>query len=72
MEGIIFIFGIFLGIIAVILLMNLFPVGTLRIDQSDPDDKPYLFLEMEKDLSHVKKQKYIIFRVNSQNYISRK
>lgn len=48
------------------------PVGTLRVDKSDPDDNPYLFLELTKDIDFVYRNKYVTFEVNTQNYIPRK
>lgn len=48
------------------------PMGTLRVDQSDPDDEPYLFLELNSNVDAIKKRKYVIFDVNVENYISQK
>lgn len=48
------------------------PVGTLRVDQSDPDGGPYLFLEIPKDPTKLPNQKYITLKVNIENYISQK
>ena len=47
-------------------------IGTLRVDQSDPSEDPYLFLELDVNIDTVKKQKYVIFDVNVENYISQK
>ncbi len=47
------------------------PVGTLRVDSSDPDG-PYLFLELETDPSVIKKEKYVLLKVNTKSYISQK
>ncbi len=47
-------------------------VGTLRQDQSDPDEPPYLFLEMEKDgFAKIQKRKKVVMRVQIENYLSR-
>ena len=48
------------------------PVGTLRVDQSDPDDNPYLFLELSGDPKKLTNQKYITLKVNIENYVSHK
>lgn len=45
------------------------PVGTLRIDSSDPDG-PYLFLELRTDVEFVKQQKQVMVDVNIESYIS--
>ena len=45
-------------------------IGTLRVDQSDPTEQPYLFLELDKPVESVINKKYIVFRVNKKNFIS--
>ena len=45
-------------------------IGTLRIDQSDPTEQPYLFLELDKPVESVINKKYVVFRVNKKNFIS--
>ena len=45
--------------------------GTLRIDTSDPDG-PFMFLELSKDVDTVASKKYVILKVNLENYISQK
>lgn len=45
------------------------PIGTLRVDTSDPDG-PYLFLELHTPVSEVMKQKQVTLDVNTQSYIS--
>lgn len=47
------------------------PIGTLRVDSSDPDG-PYLFLELETDPSIIKKEKYVFLKVDAKSYLSRK
>lgn len=47
------------------------PIGTLRIDSSDPDG-PYLFLELETDPNVLKKEKYVTLKVDTKSYISQK
>ena len=44
-------------------------IGTLRVDQSDPTEPPYLFLELDKPVENVVKEKYVIFRVSKKNFI---
>lgn len=48
------------------------PIGTLRIDQSDPDEAPYLFLELSEDPRKLMKSTYVTLKVNAKNYISHK
>lgn len=48
-------------------------VGSLRVDQSDPDSGPYLFLEIYKgNVEKIMKRKYIKLKVDIKNYTSRK
>lgn len=45
------------------------PVGTLRVDTSDPDG-PYLFLELHTPVNEVMQQKQVTLDVNTKSYIS--
>ena len=45
------------------------PIGTLRVDSSDPDG-PYLFLELETDPNVIKKEKYVLLKVDTKSYNS--
>lgn len=46
-------------------------VGSLRIDQSDPDSGPYLLLELShKGADAIYKKKYVVLKVNIKDYIS--
>ena len=45
-------------------------IGTLRVDQSDPTEQPYLFLELDKPVESVINKKYVVFRVIKKNFIS--
>lgn len=47
-------------------------VGTLRIDSSDPDDGPYMFLELKTDPGYVMKQKQVVLDVNTESYLTQK
>lgn len=67
--------GILIGGCAVALLAHFKQpktMGNLRVDQSDPKDQPYLFLELTADIPSVLKEEYVIFRVRAENYISPK
>ena len=43
------------------------PVGTLRVDSSDPDG-PYLFLELDIAPERVKYREYISLKVDTKSY----
>lgn len=67
---IIFLLGILIGTIIYAIALKTAPIGTLRIDQSDPDDSPYLFLELEKGVDVISTKKYVTMKVKRENYIS--
>ena len=46
------------------------PVGTLRIDNSEPDESPLLFLELSTDPRHLLKEKQVVLDVNTKSYLS--
>lgn len=46
--------------------------GDLRVDTSDPDDGPYLFLELKEDVRNIMRKEYVILGVKVENYISQK
>lgn len=67
--------GILIGIISGAIVTNIIYLrqaasGSLRIDQSDPDDKPYLFLELKS--AEVMKKKYVLLHIRRENFISQK
>ena len=47
-------------------------IGTLRVDQSDPFDEPYLFLDLSRPVSYVMTRKFVCIDVNVEDYIPRK
>lgn len=67
--------GLLIGIMAGVLLSRFIfrekPVGSLRVDESDPDSGPYLFLELDR-ADAIYKQRYVRLRVELKNYISHK
>lgn len=47
--------------------------GVLREDRSDPDEAPYLFLELSQEgFNMIQTHKYVTFKVLRENYIPRK
>lgn len=65
-----------IGIVVGGIVSRLIPkkiVGTLRVDRSDPDSGPYLFLELTHGgMETIKKKKYVLFEVNLKSYIPHK
>lgn len=47
-------------------------IGNLREDRSDPEEPPYLFLELEQGgLDLIQKSEYVTLRVRRENYLPR-
>ena len=72
LEVVLVLMGVGIGIIISTITTHKKSVGVLRIDQSDPDDNPYLFLELKKDVNDVIKMDHVVLQVNVKNYISHK
>ena len=64
-----FLIGILVGCVVTLSIFRMRSVGSLRIDTSDPDDGPYLFLELSKDVSVVYQKRYVTFKVNTKSFI---
>ena len=67
---IVFLIGVLLGMAIYAYAYKTIPVGILRVDRSDPNDQPYMFLELKKPVSEFSKKKYVTLEVKNQNFIS--
>ncbi len=67
-----FVLGVLVGRVFTIIIARINSVGSLRVDTSDPDDNPYLFLELSKDTNYVFRKKYITLKVNTKDFVPRK
>lgn len=67
----IFIIGIVCGAFTSHLLFRKHSIGTLRIDNSDPDG-PYLFLELSTNISSFNKKKQVTLNVMDESYLPQK
>ena len=70
LEVLLILLGFVVGIVSFLIYLIVRSVGTLRVDQSDPTEQPYLFLELDKPVETVINKKYVIFRVSQKNFIS--
>ena len=61
-----------IGILLAKIILRIKRSGALRIDHSDPQDGPYLFLELEKGIYDISKRHYILLEVKLKNYYSHK
>lgn len=69
---IIFVIGVIVGCILTISVCKLKNIGTLRVDTSDPYEDPYLFLELKRNVGNIQQKKYVLLKVNLENYVSQK
>ncbi len=65
--------GILIGLLVSRFIFKEKPIGSLRVDQSDPDSEPYLFLELDQGgMNDIYKKQSVRLRVKIKNYISHK
>lgn len=64
------------GLIRMILGFSIFlitskknTIGNLRVDHSDLEDDPYLFLELKTDVESISKKKYVLMKVQVEDFI---
>lgn len=69
---IMFVIGFIAGCVVTIIVCRIKSVGSIRIDTSDPEYDPYLFLELSKDIPTVCRKRYISLKVIVKNFISQK
>jgi hypothetical protein len=72
MEVILILAGVLLGISISSIIYRSYFVGNLRIDNSDPTDGPYMFLELEKGVGDISSKKHVILKVKRENFIPHK
>lgn len=64
--------GVLLGCVLTVLIFRLKSAGFLRVDTSDPNDNPYLFLELSKNIDAVCTKKYLVLRVKLESFVPHK
>ena len=67
-----FVTGIILGMSIAVIIFCTKSIGALRVDHSDPDDGPYLFLELKKGPEAIKQKRFVILTVKIQDFLSQK
>ena len=73
MELIILVIGILIGLFIERYIFQEKPIGSIRVDHSDPDSGPYLFLELDSGgANEICKKSRVSLRVEIKNYISQK
>lgn len=57
--------GVMIGSFITWLITRKKAIGTIRVDYSDPDSGPYLFLEIPQRNAHlITKEKYSLFKID--------
>ena len=46
--------------------------GAIRVDRSDPDDGPYLFLEIKQHPDALMNERFVMLEVRNENFVSSK
>ena len=69
MEILFIVIGVLLGICLSSLYVYSRFVGRIRIDRSDPDEPPYLFLELRKEVMFIANSKYVLLEVRNENFV---
>ena len=65
--------GVLIGLLTSRFIFKDKPIGSIRVDQSDPDSPPYLFLELDPGgMNDIYKKQSVRLRVKIKNYISHK
>lgn len=71
MEMIIaFVVGILVGIVGTIIYYRVHTSGTLYINDTNPNEEPYVFLELDEDIYDIYLDRYITFKLNVKKYDS--
>lgn len=68
----VFIAGVIVGFCLSRIFARVFSIGDIRVDTSEPNEGPYLFLELTKDMRTLMHRKYVVLKVNLKSYISQK
>ena len=72
MELILYALGAITGIIIMVFVNRKRTVGDLRVDRSEPDEPPMLFLELRRGISDISASTYVVLRVKNEDFLSQK
>ena len=67
-----FIAGVIIGLFIFYMRNKSDICGNLRIDRSQKDEQPYLFLELSKEVNDICDKKYVVFKVRDENFDTHK
>ncbi len=72
MEIVIAVVAVIIGFIVGRVLPRDRPIGDLRVDHSDPDGSPYLFLELDTDVPTIMRKSHVMLRVKVKDFLPHK
>lgn len=72
MIPILVILGIIIGYNVAMFRIRSKTFGAIRIDRSDPNDGPYLFLEIKQHPDALMNERFVMLEVRNENFISHK
>lgn len=65
-----FIVGVVIGISLATYGFKRLKIGKLRVDYSIPDEPPYLFLELSKDIYEIESKKQALVEIDIKNHFA--
>lgn len=65
-----FIVGVVIGMSLATYGFKRLKIGKLRVDHSIPDEPPYLFLELSKDIYEIESKKQALVEIDIKNYFA--
>lgn len=68
---ILYLIGVLVGSVITQIILRKRHIGYLRIDNSDPSDNPYIFLELTKPMDVIYTKQYVTLEVKVKDYIPR-
>ena len=64
--------GAFIGLLIASLSILAWMSGTLRLYASDPEEEPYLAVDLDKPVATIMRNKYVVFKVDPRVVVSQK
>ena len=68
--ALIFLLGITIGVVLTVAMNRKKVVNELLVDVSDPEDGPYMFLNLKHTPHDIMQKKYITLKVTIKNFLS--
>ena len=72
MEVLLYALGVITGVVIVAFMNRSRTVGNLRVDRSEPDEPPALYLELIRGVGDISARNYVVLRVKNEDFLSQK